>query len=407
MVDKTSASSIVVITAEFPYGLGEVFMEKEISAFATQFEQVYIFPQSTKGELVHRKLPDNCIVLLDIADHYQTKFRDLWQNSFLILNWLFVEFSKSGRSYQVLFRLKALVRTMLQVFQKSRKVEKQFKELNGSVFYSVWMDDGSLLLAYLKKKKIILKYSFRLHGYDLFDERREGRYMPFRIVNFKAADRIFILSQFGKKYLLARFPDFAQKYIVNYSGLPDNGINPIPFEQEFVIVSCSNVIPLKNVDKIARVMGLLDFPVNWFHFGSGEDFEIVSKIAANFPSHIRFNLNGRVDNGKIIDFYKAQPVDLFIHLSSSEGLGMAIVEAQSFGIPALIVNSQGTSETCSTESGVIISNDCSEKEIAEQISVLKMSKEKLIMMRPAARSFYLKNFKSPDNYLRFIDILKS
>ncbi|MBK6526917.1 MAG: glycosyltransferase [Crocinitomicaceae bacterium] len=77
--------------------------------------------------------------------------------------------------------------------------------------------------------------------------------------------------------------------------------------------------------------------------------------------------------GKIIDFYKSTTSRSFIHLSSSEGLGMAIVEAQSFGIPALIVNSQGTSETCSTESGVIISNDCSEKEIAEQISVLKMS----------------------------------
>jgi glycosyltransferase involved in cell wall biosynthesis len=397
---NTGSRSLVIITESYPYGHREVFMEKEVPELALRFESIHIFPQSANGLAGCRPLPENCYVHTTIADCFDAPKKYLFRHFFLVVRWYLVELFQSRRFTFVITHPRFLSEQMVQGINKAKLLSAKLDLLGiqNPACYSVWMDNGALVFGFLKEKKKIRTFTFRLHGTDLFDGRRVGNYMPFRIVNFKNAACVFILSKYGQEYLLNRFPRFRDKYIVNYSGLYDKGLNIAGDLSPFTIVSCSNVIPLKRVDLVAEVIGRLDFATRWYHFGDGPELEKVKQVAAGFGPHIAVCFKGAVGNDELIRFYQSEPVHLFIHLSESEGLGMAIVEAQSFGIPAVVARTEGTPETICAASGILVDVSADPAGIAEVITELKKNPGLLRDMRTAARSFFLERFEARANY---------
>ena len=61
----------------------------------------------------------------------------------------------------------------------------------------------------------------------------------------------------------------------------------------------------------------------------------------NFPKNIRAEFKGRVLNKEVLKFYIDEVPDLFINLSSSEGIPMSIMEAMSCSIPVIATNNKG------------------------------------------------------------------
>ncbi|MBK9193319.1 MAG: glycosyltransferase [Crocinitomicaceae bacterium] len=104
----------------------------------------------------------------------------------------------------------------------------------------------------------------------------------------------------------------------------------------FTIVSCSFMSPVKRVPLIAESLSHIEFPIKWVHFGDGEEMHRVLEIVDTLPSNVKVELAGGRSNEDILNYYRNNKVDAFIHLSSSEGFGMAIVEAFSFGIPGIL-----------------------------------------------------------------------
>jgi glycosyltransferase involved in cell wall biosynthesis len=390
--------TLYIISASYPYGNGEEFMSKEIKELSNYFSKIYLFPLKAIGD--KRSLPDNVILNISLASERKNiNKKEFFFNSFLLLKILGVEFFKSDKKRFVISNLRELANSILQAKLLSKVFVEQIHDMN-SCFYSVWMDDGALMLSILKRENKIKKFVFRLHGYDLFDERRIGGYMPFRYFNFMNAHRIFVLSKAGYDYLIKK-NIFREKLLINYSGVYDNGTNPFNPTAIFTIVSCSNVINIKRLDKIIEVLSLIDFPVHWVHFGDGELLDNIKQKAVLLPAQITCSFKGHVRNDELLMFYRSVSVNLFIHLSDTEGLGMAIVEAQSFGIPALAVNVGGVSEVVNEETGILVSLTTSIYDIAESVKIFKMSNKNAVQYRLSVRENWKKVFDAHTNYAYF------
>ncbi len=107
--------------------------------------------------------------------------------------------------------------------------------------------------------------------------------------------------------------------------------------EQRLIVSFSNVIPLKRVELIFEVLnGLVNHEIRWVHFGDGQNLpELEQKIALEKKSHLTVEFRGRVSNEEVLDFYKQEGPYFFINLSTSEGIPVSIMEAFSVGIPVV------------------------------------------------------------------------
>ena len=385
----------------FPQGFGEQFFEKEILELSKYFDKIYLFPLNVKGK--QRHLPDNVEVNLALANASRAISKDyLLRNVFHALNVIMQEFLHSDKKKFILKNLRELINSFAQSKYLSGVFYKQIKPAEENYFYSFWMNDGALLLSILKQQSKISRFLFRVNGFDLFDDRRKGGYMPFRYFNFKQTSNIVVLSQVGLDYLKKK-DIFPEKLFLNYYGIYDNGSNPFDPSAVFTIVSCSSIIRLKRIDKIANALKFVSFPVKWIHFGDGELMNEIKRIAADLPSNIEYIFKGNVSNESVIDTYSKQSVNLFIHTSDTEGLGLAIIEAQSFGIPALAVGVGGVLNVVNDETGELITLENSPMEIAERITEFKNSSKNTFQYREKVKNCWSNKFFAKKNYKLLFD----
>src|SRR5690606_8655725 len=102
-----------------------------------------------------------------------------------------------------------------------------------------------------------------------------------------------------------------------------------------------------------------------------DDLEKLAK--EKLKSNIEWEFKGNVPNQEIIKFYQSEPVSLFIHTSDTEGLCLAIIEAQSFGIPGMAVITGGVADVVNDSSGIKISLSDSPEIISQKIIEFKTS----------------------------------
>lgn len=391
---------LIVISNHYPFYIGEDWMYKELKEASKYFDKIYLFPLVKKDSQV-RWIPENCELLESFIDIRTQSFKFNYTLNFKTITH---ELLKSSKRIFILRNIKLLLHTSFLSQIKSEILIKELTRLKcqNPYFYSVWMGEGSLALSFLKQKKLIDNFVFRLHGYDLFDERRPGNYMPFRNFNFKHADKIFVLSETGKNYLLKKNL-YPEKIITNYSGLYDHGFGPFDPDGIFTIVSCSSMFNFKRVKMIAEIIQELNFQCIWHHFGDGKEYEEVKRITSNYSKEIKVYLHGRISNAEIINFYQTNHVNLFIHLSTTEGLGMAIVEAQSFGIPALAINAGGVNEVVNEQTGILLPLDSNQKEILKAIENFKQSNLNSIEYRKKVKMHFNLKFNAYKNYHFFFN----
>lgn len=390
---------LIIISNFYPFYIGEDWMYKELKESAKYFDKIILYPLEKKGDKA-RWVPENCEVR-DVLTLKKFKGNKLdWKLHF---NILFTELFNSGKAWYIIKNLRSFLRVSFHCQVRAEIIQQELPvKKENSYFYSVWMGDGATILSILKKRNVIDNFVFRLHGYDLYDERREGLYMPFRYFNFKHADRVFVLSEFGKEYILKK-KLFNSKIITNYSGLYDNGFGPFDDNEPFVIVSCSTMFKFKRVNMIAKVLNELTFRCEWHHFGDGEEFKEINQFVKGMRDNISVTLHGRVDNNVVIDFYKKNKVNLFIHLSETEGLGMAAVEAQSFGIPAISIDTGGVKEVVNEKTGILLERDSTVLDVAESIICFKDSWKNNFAFRVGVRQQFLQKFEADKNYAFFFN----
>jgi len=259
---------------------------------------------------------------------------------------------------------------------------------------------------YLKQRNITLVS--RAHGYDLYEYRNKLNYLPLRETILSKLDRIYCCSKNGQIYLKEKYPIYQEKIAFSYLGTKDYGVQS--YSNCNLIVSCSNLISLKRIDLIIDCLYILkseNIDFMWYHIGDGPLYEKLYKKANSLLGKNQFQFLGYLENDKVIDFYRNNNVKLFINVSSSEGLPVSIMEAISFGIPAVATNVGGTKEIVINDiTGELISPNSSPNELSNAIKkILLMNKNDYNELRLKTRFFWESNF-STDNYIKFMNDIK-
>lgn len=390
-------------TTEYPYGKTESFLENEVPVLAKKFEKIYVHPLlSKKGE--PRELPANVEVLEALNNRTDINTRSLFlKNLFLLFHILFTEWLHCPNKLFFIKKLRDFNSLAIRAIYDSTKILASLKEDNKNpVFYSYWMNDWALALAILKHQGKIDRFVFRCGGFDIYDERHEGNYLPFRYFIYKHTRAVYPNSKDGVNYIKKKNV-FPEKIHIQYWGTNDHGLSRFDGDSKFTIVSCSNMIPLKRVHLIIEILKQVNIELNWVHFGDGECMEDLKKRAFELPSNIQYEFKGRVPNKEVNAFYIANSVNLFITTSETESLPVSIQEAISFGIPIIATNVGGIAEIVTEETGYLIDKNFEIKHVAQLINEFKISTKNTLEYRKNVREFWKKHFEAENNYSRFAE----
>lgn len=259
-----------------------------------------------------------------------------------------------------------------------------------------------LLKDYFENPKIVA----RAHRYDLYEESNSDSYIPLRELLLDTLDKVYLISEDGKEYLSNKFPEFKNKLSVSRLGTLDYGIEVHHINKCIKIVSCSNLVPVKRVDRIIDVLSCIkDISIEWIHFGGGElAREIEISAEEKLSSNIRYLFLGKVENRKVLEYYKKEDIDLFINLSESEGIPVSIMEAMSFGIPCIATDVGGTREiVVSGNNGWLLENGYTTESVAKIIrSYSTFTAKEILQLRNNAREYWNQNYNADQNYREFI-----
>ncbi|MEI6048206.1 MAG: glycosyltransferase [Bacteroidota bacterium] len=408
--------TLVLITSQFPFGTGESFIGPEFSMLTPAFEKVIIIAQNI-SEKKTRIVPDNVIIY---RYNPSTSFSGfLWLpilfllNCRTILNLLRgeVEFRRSIGDHLSTTNLLRLFKKVIKAVQlknyiKNKLIKEDLKE--NIVFYSYWLKTGVHAIALLKYKDSI-KIA-RAHGSDIYEEKTDSGYLPLLKFSAQKTDGIFFISNHGKEYFSNKVKIVSPRFNISRLGVnkPDSGIIKTDKPDKYVIVSCSNMVPLKRVDLIIYSLELVQSvkDISWLHFGDGilkNELEILAKKKLVPSNRITYSFMGNYPNDELLKYYSRNRVDLFINTSSTEGTPVSIMEAQSFGIPVIATDVGGVREVVTEGAGRLLPVDFRPEDMAMMIQFYaNLPEEEENKIRLKTYENWKLNFNASSNYKDFI-----
>lgn len=400
--------NLLLLTKAFPFGTGEAFIENEIKEVATKYEKIIIVACEVPDEEKYiREVPDNVIYYRVPVSNKNQKIVDLIQG-LIFIHKFDDDFKKEFRNNQ------RLIEKLFLIYfeQKSRRIYKYIKEkgitneLNSEnyILYSYWLFTTARVgLLISEQKNFIYKFS-RAHGYDLYEYRHKIKYLPYRELFLTRYDNIFPCSKNGMEHLSSKLNEYSKKIKTLYLGTNDNGIGKNSKDGIFRIVSCSRVSPEKRIGRIIDSLEVIDskgYNIEWIHIGSGKMIDNLIKDSKNKLQNIKFKFLGSLTNNEVINYYKNNPVDLFLNVSSTEGLPVSIMEAISFGIPIIATDVGGTSEiVINNVTGKLLRKNFRDSELADEIEAMinYNLNRNYSEIRNKCRCFWEQNFQAKLNY---------
>jgi glycosyltransferase involved in cell wall biosynthesis len=401
-------SKLILLTSGFPFGGHETFLETEIKYLCEGFDQVQILAVDPTEETI-RQVPDNCSV--SIIRTQRGTLQKLKALSSILDPRVKAEIRIIKEVYGMSLS-KGVLSTLLMSLNRAKAIEKQILPYIGedknTVLYSYWCDDSALALALLSEKRKALKTVCRIHGWDVYFEASKINYLPYRHLISDNLQAIFAISQKGIDYVMNTWK-VQKKSVFQLARLGVHQQNRCRINKNcFILVSCSNVIPLKRVDLIVRALAeIKDHPIKWVHFGNGPKLEMVKELSKKIPSNIQAEFKGRVTNQEVLTWYKENNPHLFINVSTSEGIPVSIMEAMSFGIPVIATNVGGTKEIVNKMNGFLLEPSPEPTQIAEEIcKFINLNEGSFQQFSDFAYTKWKTDFHAEKNFGEFIDKLK-
>jgi glycosyltransferase involved in cell wall biosynthesis len=418
---KENRNYLYLVVTDYPYGIGEPFLESELFIIAPHFLRVYvIIPESHRVDhsLKRFSLPENAeLIELKISAGKADKLKALSQ-AFDPVNRLERQYINSvyGQKFSS-FHLKTLIgfRAMANTFEQELRIllKKHNHPAEQVTLYSYWFFYVTAGLAGIKKSNQAYKVVTRIHGWDCFFERSAGNYLPLRPWVAKTIDGIYAISEAGKTYTKQKLPGIApgkiKRSYLGTDALPEPRIQVSAY-QTLHIVSLAFIDPVKQLERIVYALTRVHTSkIHWTHIGDAPDKNTrLQDLAYKELGHLKnitFSFAGELTKAQVFDFFTKQHPDLLICTSSSEGLPVSMMEAMGHGIGVLSVDVGGVSEIVKNNySGMLLPKNAEPELIAESLEKwAHLSENERIERGKNAYQIYYEYFSAPKNYLNFLE----
>ena len=397
MKESLIMSNLILITDRYPIGKSEPFIKEELARFSL-FDNIYVIPIGVvlEKEAVRKQKNNEKYIIVNLDPIKPLSILKIIGCG--CFNSIFFreikEMKKKGKI--TLKNLKYMMSVYAYAIERSKQVEKRISELdmNNTLIESYWMHTSALVgikLAEKYKTQVVT----RCHRCDVYEEENKYKYIPFRTYILERLDRIFCISLNAQQYLEMKYPEYQDKYELARLGTNDYGCQLFRCSKTLRLVSCSYINPVKRVDLIVETLSTINnFDITWTHYGSGEEEIKVKSLAASLlktKKNIDYNFVGMVNHDDLMKLFLSSEYDLFINVSSSEGVPVSIMEALSFGIPVVATNVGGTSEIVhDKENGFLLSKMFDISELSNIITSYHLSNTAQKMkLRRNARAMWL------------------
>ncbi|MDK2932815.1 MAG: hypothetical protein PWP27_625 [Clostridiales bacterium] len=408
--------NLILITANYPFGKGEEFLETEINYLKDNFKNIIIISENDR-HLRTRKIPSGIKV-------YRFSENMIQLEIFKCISLTFIkDFLMEIKDILFTYHLKlniAILRELLSMMVKGLSIKRYIDDIiqenkilnnNDELFlYTYWFNAATYAIIQYKRQNESVKVFSRTHRYDLYFERNCLHYLPLRKQIIKKLDVLFFISDHGKEYFKKKLLlNTENKLKVSKLGIRNDLKVSKPSNDNILrIISCSFAVDVKRIDLIIKAIAQIkNYDVYWTHIGDGPKLKELKELAnalLSNKSNISYEFLGYLENKEIYNYYTNRMIDVFINVSASEGIPVSIMEACSFSIPIIATSVGGVSEIVNDNNGVLLSPNPSINEITEAINKIKFSSQSDIQRyRENAYQTWSKWYNADVNYNKFIN----
>ena len=414
-------NKLVILTSSFPYGKGEkTFLIPELRVLQRYYD-IEIISHASDEE--YRDYADRSNLDADIQVHRFSSKTSVLQRVIYGIAYL-LDFDGWRELYDIFHNHDSFFEQLYQSLGFYILARCEYNRIKRSgilnkneaiIYYSYWNTYYCYDILRHKKQYPNIKFLTRTHGVELYNERIRGGRQPFKKIVDGKIDKVVFASFFARKYYCEHFVHSydENKYSVSRLGVSE-GCPKYEKEDktEYLIVSCSNIIPIKRIELIIQGIALLsDISIKWVHFGEGSEMSRLQSTAKKLLGNcdkIKYEFTGYMNNDEICSFYKENWVDCFITTTSTEGgCPVSIQEAMAEGIPIIGTDVGGVTEMINGN-GILLSSNPSGEEVAHAIrQICTMPFDMQRKLRYASYHIWKCNFNAENNALRLASILNS
>lgn len=405
---RIMSKTLIFLTAQYPFGTSESFIENEIEYLADKFDEVYVISASPVNSRNVRPVPENVKVINIAPENSWT-----WRLASITDFNFWEQFNKDLKRKSKKASLPNMFRVAWGVYAKAQCIAQKLENLirdnnlkpDNLTGYSYWMNESALALSLLQNRIPEFKFYARAHRWDVFEETHPIPYLPFRPFIGEKVKQIFCVSGVVADYLKNQFPEIPES-VIRKAFLGTRALDAIPTHHGPNIphiVSCSYVHARKRVDLIWDSLKKISKPVRWTHLGGGPDLPALMQRCEKEKdqySHLQVEWKGEINNSDIRRYYASEFCDLFISLSTSEGLPVSMMEALSAGIPILSTHVGGVGEiVIENKTGWLLPADPDPVLVTEKLeTILSQSPESFQRLRQNAYAYWEQHFRADKVY---------
>ena len=392
----------VFFSTMYPY---ETTLKEEFKVMSDKFDIIYYFPTHISEK--QPELPEN-VKLIDKLANIKP---NVSITNIIGLSFKFITLSlNENNKLKYIYNWKTYMSILALNIEYSKRLEKFIhdKQLYSAFFYDYWMENATLGLCLLKRKKIIKKLHCRAHGFDVYDNRWKSGVLPFRNFKVKYLTQIHFISKHGLNYTKNKVKAiYFNKFTIDYLGVnteiqKKNNLTETN-KKEKMILSVSNTQEFKRVHWIPDLLIDLPYKIKWIHFGKGPCDKSIKHKIKNLPENITVQLMGHCPNSEIFKFYQDNDIDLFASLSTNEGIPISMMEAMSFGVPVFSAAVNGIPELVKKDCGLLFEKNSSLIEIKNCLDIVLNRKfSKSFIKNHAINNFDIKKNLN-DFYAKILD----
>ena len=374
--------------------------------------------------------------------------RELQNNNFYLIhdeNVFMKEIKKSNRflsllKLPILFFRKEIRREAIQVILHKRNIFQYFQYLGKELYCSqnlyhaahpvidelfrqganitieaAWFDVSAYASAKLKEKYSSIQAVSFAHAFEI--NPKVSGFVGYSCDEYKLneLDDVYFIAKGMREIYKSALPQWitynAQKLHVRYLGntryfkLSENRRK----NQSTVICSCSSMVDLKRIQIIIETLALWSgSPIMWIHLGGGplmDELTKLSKEKLDGKVNVQYNFMGKLENIDVHKFYRDNYVDLFLNVSESEGLPVSIMEAISYGIPAMATDVGATREVVRNNE-LLLPADVTPEILLERLSwFVKLSISEREKMGREVMNIWEENFNADITGKKYYDNL--